>query len=358
MASLNSSVPPILNPYTPLAYLPPSLANQLQILCYLFVATLSAFVYDWLMAMPDEYRMIRKGEPLSIPIIAYFLSRLGTLGYCTTATVYRVAAVADCQALLYVTTGFVILAEASTALLFLIRLKAIYSDSKFIPGFFGFMWVANLGVSILIPLRLHGEHIGPTKRCIDTGLHPLASVPISLDTAYIILIFLAISYRLVSYTIDGDTWKARMKCFVSGDGLPRLSKGLLQSGQLYFFTTVGFTITQCILVFAPNVPPLYQTMLSVPGIALENVVACFIFRSIRLDFIKDPRTTSVFMTTRPLSRLHFASENETRSQNDTLGDSRNLQVNVEMTKTTDIEAGLQEDYLERLDSSGHPSDWV
>jgi len=202
------------------------------------------------------------------------------------------------------------------------------------------------------------KHIGPTKRCIDTGLHPLASVPISLDTAYIILIFLAISYRLVSYTIDGDTWKARMKCFVSGDGLPRLSKGLLQSGQLYFFTTVGFTITQCILVFAPNVPPLYQTMLSVPGIALENVVACFIFRSIRLDFIKDPQTTSVFITTRPLSRLHFVSENETRSQNVSLGDSRNLQVNVEMTKTTDIEAGLQEDYLERLDSSGHPSDWV
>jgi hypothetical protein len=40
MAS-NSTIPPdaILNPYTPLAFLPPDVAEQYQVVCYVYVAT-------------------------------------------------------------------------------------------------------------------------------------------------------------------------------------------------------------------------------------------------------------------------------------------------------------------------------
>jgi hypothetical protein len=43
MASSNSTIPTgaILNPYTPLAFLPPDVADQFQIICYVNVATLS-----------------------------------------------------------------------------------------------------------------------------------------------------------------------------------------------------------------------------------------------------------------------------------------------------------------------------
>jgi hypothetical protein len=39
----NTTIPPeaILNPYTPLAFLPPHIANQYQAMCYMYVATLS-----------------------------------------------------------------------------------------------------------------------------------------------------------------------------------------------------------------------------------------------------------------------------------------------------------------------------
>jgi hypothetical protein len=90
----NSTIPPdaILNPYTPLAFLPPDVANQYQIVCYVYVATLAvssikcrataaylihfqAYTWDWLMSIPEEYRVIRK-VGFTPPNVAYFVSRL------------------------------------------------------------------------------------------------------------------------------------------------------------------------------------------------------------------------------------------------------------------------------------------
>ena len=93
MAS-NGVIPPdaILNPYTPLAFLPPDVANQYQARCYVYVATLAvslvryytaslshivnvqAYSWDWLMSIPEEYRAVRQ-VGFSPPNIAYFVSR-------------------------------------------------------------------------------------------------------------------------------------------------------------------------------------------------------------------------------------------------------------------------------------------
>jgi len=61
MAS-DSTIPPdaILNPYTALAFMPPDVANQYQVMCYVYVATLAAYTWDWLMSIPEEYTGIRK----------------------------------------------------------------------------------------------------------------------------------------------------------------------------------------------------------------------------------------------------------------------------------------------------------
>jgi len=89
----NSTIPldAILNPYTPLAFLPPDVANPFQVICYGNVAILAvsfckyqptidlivhlqAFTWDWLMAIPEEYNIIRKAG-FSWPKIIYFSSR-------------------------------------------------------------------------------------------------------------------------------------------------------------------------------------------------------------------------------------------------------------------------------------------
>lgn len=77
-------------------------------------------------------------------------------------------------------------------------------------------------------------HIGPTRRCINTAVRQYGSTPIILNAINDTLIFLAISFRIVANTFLGETWGARARSFVKGDGLPRVSKGLLQGGQLYY----------------------------------------------------------------------------------------------------------------------------
>jgi hypothetical protein len=49
------------------------------------------------------------------------------------------------------------------------------------------------------------------------------------------LVFLAISWRLISTSIIGSaSWRDRLKSFVKGEGLLDLSKLLLRSGQFYY----------------------------------------------------------------------------------------------------------------------------
>lgn len=71
---------------------------------------------------------------------------------------YKAAApVAHCQALIYISGSFLMLSQASTSLLFFVRVKAVYSNSKIVTGFFGVAWFVNFGLSVLVPLAMDGE---------------------------------------------------------------------------------------------------------------------------------------------------------------------------------------------------------
>jgi hypothetical protein len=89
----NSTLPPLPNPFTPMAFLPPTLAAQLQADIYLNVACMAvscqirdvdsrtlnlppaakAYTWDWLMSIPEEIAMCRRR--LHLAHLAYFLSR-------------------------------------------------------------------------------------------------------------------------------------------------------------------------------------------------------------------------------------------------------------------------------------------
>jgi len=59
-----------------------------------------------------------------------------------------------------------------------------------------------------------------------------------MHAIYDTLVFLAISFRILSYTVVGDTFEARVKSFFRGTGLPSLSRSILQGGQLYYLFAV------------------------------------------------------------------------------------------------------------------------
>ena len=172
-----------------------------------------------------------------------------------------VASVEHCQALVYLLASFAIPGMCCTSLLFFYRVRAVYGNSRVIALVFGFLWTITFGASFLFPFsaasgvsRLtsmpsnlllanvaftcrfipFNQHIGPTKRCIVTSERSYTFLPVIANAIYDTLVFIAISYRIVSYMGIGDGWRARTKSFFTAEGLPRLSKALLQSGQQYY----------------------------------------------------------------------------------------------------------------------------
>ncbi|KIM77145.1 hypothetical protein PILCRDRAFT_825699 [Piloderma croceum F 1598] len=299
MASNNSTIPPdaILNPYTPLAFLAPDVANQFQVICYVNVAILAAFTWDWLMTIPEEYEIIRK-KGFSRPNIAYSLSRFGTFGFCLTTTIIRIASIDDCKVLKYMKGSLLEIGVSATSLLFLFRVKAVYNNSRIITAFFGLLWLAITGLNTLIMLAISPDHIPHTKRCTEgLALPEYTTVPIIVTAVNDTLVFFAISYRMLSSVMIHSTWRARAKSFFTGDGLMHVSRALLQSGQVYYFITIGVAIATSALILSPDFPVGLKPILSSAYIALSSVMACRVYRvilavMIDLDSPKDSQLTT------------------------------------------------------------------
>jgi hypothetical protein len=153
---------------------------------------------------------------------------------CNIADNLVVASVAHCNAVFIANGCFFVLGIPSTSALFFFRVKAVYYHNKFITGFFGLLLFALFGLSFLGPFTIRGEHIGTTQRCIIITSERFGSAPILLNSIMDTLVFIAISSRIVSYSLMGDTFGARMRSFFRGDGLPRVSRNILQGGQLYY----------------------------------------------------------------------------------------------------------------------------
>lgn len=96
-------------------------------------------------------------------------------------------------------------------------------------------------------IHLATDQIPRTLLCIETIIAEYDAVPTMLATIYDTLVFLAISYRIVSYSnLEGASWRARSRSFFRGNGLYSLSKALLQSGQVYYMSV------SCLLLWYNN----------------------------------------------------------------------------------------------------------
>ncbi|KAH7910122.1 hypothetical protein BJ138DRAFT_1009500 [Hygrophoropsis aurantiaca] len=333
--SPSSSILP--NPYTPLAWLEPSLAAQFEASCYLYVAVLGAFIWDWLIALPEEYRMIRTSK-LRLPIIMYYVSRFGALAWIMTNLVSQVGSVPDCEKLQNAIGASYVFASPSTSALFFFRVRAVFDRSKIVIACFAIMWLGVLGSSFLVPFAIQAQHIGNTQRCINSSVKNWAGTPIITNTIYATLVFLAISLKLMSMTmIDSPTGSDRVKSFIRGDGLPRFSRLLFKSGQQYYFATFGTNILALLMILLPTTPPVFQAMFTIPSVALESSMACRVFRSVKLGVIMDSPTTMVTedssVTFRPRPRQQSNSVITYPLQ--TFNERRPVPVNVSITRTTD-----------------------
>jgi hypothetical protein len=140
----------------------------------------------------------------------------------------------------YVIDSFFILAVSSTAALFFFRVRAVYCNNIVVTWIFGFLLFALSALTFTAPFVAKTEHIGTTKRCALISFETYCSTAIQLISCiFDTLVFVAISLRVVSCSIVGDTFGARIKSFFGGVGLPALSRSILQGGQLYYSFVTG-----------------------------------------------------------------------------------------------------------------------
>ncbi|KAF7373775.1 hypothetical protein MSAN_00589200 [Mycena sanguinolenta] len=279
--SLMANTTNLLNPSTPLAFLPPALADEVERLRYVFAATLGAYVWDIGLNLGNDYALLFKHR-IRFPTVVYFLSRAFTLAYILASFFFLVK---NCTALALGYSICLILTQTATAMLFFLRVTAIWHPSKVAFAVFSILWIAVLGAGIAIPLGIRGGHVGTTTQCINTTLpaHTNLSVimPLLNDTA----IFLAINYRILAHTIVADSLLARLRIFFGGAGLSKLSQALLRSGQHFYFVAVAVQITVLVFLKLPRLISTYPEMFSIPALALVNAMACLVFRRIKLGLI-------------------------------------------------------------------------
>ncbi|KAJ6454637.1 hypothetical protein C8R45DRAFT_846347 [Mycena sanguinolenta] len=280
------------NPSTPLAFLPPTLANQLEVSRYVNAATLGAYVWDIGLNLGDDYALLFKHR-VRFTTIVYFLSRAFTLAFILVLFVDQVAPVENCDAIAISFSICSVLSQTTTALLFFLRVTAVWHPSKIAYAVFSILWLAVLGAGISAPVGIRATHIGPTAQCITTAvpnnIEAAAIVPLLNDTA----VFLAINYRILAHTVVADSSIARLRVFLGGKKISTLSRALIQSGQHFYLVAVAANIT---VLAAFRLSPVTHSTLTVPAFALVNAMACLVFRRVKFGLISSDGMSKIPMT--------------------------------------------------------------
>ncbi|KAF8636084.1 hypothetical protein AX17_003790 [Amanita inopinata Kibby_2008] len=249
-----------------------------------------AFIWDILTHIPEDFRLLFRHR-ISLPTLVYFFSRILSLAYVTTSTIFQTSKVGSCQALQVALGWCFCLAVSSTSFLFFLRIRAIFERKPVVVAFFFVMWLAVLGGTMTVPFAIRGDHIGDTKYCINTLVKPFSSAGIIVSSVNDALVLIAVSWRIVTTVTLEDTVQGRIKSFFGKGQLPGLSKAILQSGQQYYAMTVSLNVVTLVMILVPSLPPVYHAMLTVPNVALMNSMACRVYRNIKFGTMLAVPTT-------------------------------------------------------------------
>ncbi|THU98148.1 hypothetical protein K435DRAFT_38204 [Dendrothele bispora CBS 962.96] len=286
------------NPTTPLAFIPQPIADTIQLAIYVSIGSTAMFVWDILINISKDWRLITQHD-ITLPTIVYFTSRFCTLGTLLAITIFFTARLSDCQAAVIVLEAFFFSAMAATTLLFFFRIRAIYSQNRWVVAAFFLLWLANLGCSTTDFFLGNGFHIGPTKYCVILEVKiAYALIPAVAVLVHDTIIFTAISLKLyaqskIGVNRKGESRAELAKDLISGRKLPKFSRAILLDGQVYYMISFLTTTVVIIMLVIPSLPLAYHLMMIGPHIAVVNAMACYVYRSVRFGIIKEGPNLSV-----------------------------------------------------------------
>ncbi|KZP03407.1 hypothetical protein FIBSPDRAFT_1055308 [Athelia psychrophila] len=257
-----------------LASAPPFLAQEaVAITAYCSVAVFTALVWTWALCVPEEVEIVqRKG--LSMSIVAYYLSRLSTLGGCICSTLVNLDLPFHAAQFQTSILPFFWIAQASTGLLFFFRIHAVYTHSKSVRyGFFVIWMLATASPSLML--------LYPNVQCYMPHTHCYIWGPITLPVNGVVLvndtlIFIGVSlhaYRNMTFDTSRLSHARRFKLLIQGHG----------------FVIIGVQMCATITVFLGLY---YSQIIFLAYVALASTLACKVFRMVMLcDTIEDPLST-------------------------------------------------------------------
>ena len=126
------------------------------------------------------------------------------------------------------------LAVAGTALLFFLRVRAVFNRNKFVVAFFVFMWIAVLAGNLTTAWGVVGAKIGSTNYCTIIHVEPYVAFASVITLVNDTLVFLAITWNLMGHAYVNNSIRTGFRILAFGEYMPALSKALLQDGQAYY----------------------------------------------------------------------------------------------------------------------------
>jgi hypothetical protein len=142
-----------------------------------------------------------------------------------------------CNTTYLVFTAFLPIGTSGSTLLWLVRLRAICGGDRIVTFIFGFLWLAIVGTSAAVTIGgATITSLGTPPQCVVMAAKRYDSALGLVLTVYDTLVFLAISYQLVSNftaTRQQTPWE-QTKALLSGSNLPAFAKTLFTDGQKYY----------------------------------------------------------------------------------------------------------------------------
>ncbi|CAL1694472.1 unnamed protein product [Somion occarium] len=291
MSDANITYNSLPNPLAPAAWLSPNLALQYEVAKGVFWIVLGAWTWDLLTAVGDDIQMFRNSKlEAAFNYAVYVLSRIFTFGFILGSLIFECGLTAhqDCLVPFNVLAWFGTCAIPSNSLLFFLRVRGVFFHDRWIVAGFFVLWLSTLS-ALVEPFGFKTGHIGPTPYCLIADVAKFTSAGYIAVAIFDTSVFVGISLRMLSNSIE-QTWRGRFKMFFSGRCTGKVSRALLQTGQLYYLVTVWVNLVLTVILLMSLISPTSEAMFTVPNIALQNVMACRVFRLLKLGYIQKDAT--------------------------------------------------------------------
>ncbi|KAF9044970.1 hypothetical protein BJ165DRAFT_1527913 [Panaeolus papilionaceus] len=282
--------------------LPPGLAAELTFGTYALVGGCGVFLWDFVDNLRDDYKLISENRfRMRLPTITWNTG-IGPVDFLLSKSTQAASITWDCARFLKIVTAFFPIAISATSLLFFLRLRAIFNDNKVVVFTFGTIWTTLFVTTFAFPTALRGVQVSLSisKYCIVEETHNFILAPNITLFVYDTLVFLAISWRLMTIFNNVDlgpelrqgksVWR-----MIFGGYLPSLSRALLHDNQRFYAATVSLNLFTVIAFFVDPVPPKCRPMFAIPNIILVNMMACRVFRNTKFGLTRDTVISTTFL---------------------------------------------------------------